>query len=439
MSKYLFVTGKLAVRALEKTLSALALDGGYRVEALGISVASLMTTEFIARHLTAVQEEVVVIPGLCKGPVELIEQACKCQVLKGPDDLKDLPLCFGLNKTAQVVTEPKLTILAEIVEAPRMTVAEILNRAAYYKANGAGIIDIGTDVYGDFSHLAEVVAALKAEGHTVSIDSLRPKDILTAVNAGADMVLSINSSNIQIAGDLDCILVTIPDEDRELDLLFGNVEKLLALKKNIVIDPILPPLMFGFTEGIVRYARVREQFPFVPMLMGCGNVTELTDADSTGMNAILVGMATELEIDYVLTTEFSPRTRGAVKEVDIARRLMHTARESGVVPKHLDDSLLTIKDPRTSSYTEAELREMQSLVTDRNYRIFTGDHDIYVFNAQTFLRHQDATSLFKQLTGTDPAHAFYLGRELYKAELALRLGKKYVQDSELRWGYLSRA
>jgi dihydropteroate synthase-like protein len=319
-----------------------------------------------------------------------------------------------------------------------MTMAEILNRAAYYKENGAGIIDIGTDVYGDFSHLGEVVVALRDAGYRVSIDSLSPKNILTAVNAGAEMVLSINSSNIEIAKDLDCTLVVIPDEDRDLQALFANVERLLALNKDVVIDPILPPLMFGFTEGIIRYAKVREQFPLVPVLMGIGNVTELTDADSTGINAVLVGIATELDIAYLLTTECGSRTRGAVEEVDIARRLMHTAKESAVIPKHLDDSLLTIKDPSLSSYTEAELREMQSLVRDSNYRIFTDDHNIHIFNAQTFISHHDATSLFKQLPVKDPAHAFYLGRELYKAELALRLGKKYVQDSDLRWGYLSK-
>jgi len=165
----------------------------------------------------------------------------------------------------------------------------------------------------------------------------------------------------------------------------------------------------------------------------------MTDADSTGINAILGGIATELGVEYVLTTESSPRTRGAVKELDLARRLMHIARESGVVPKHLDDSLLTIKDPWKSSYTEAELREMQSLVKDRNYRIFAGDGAIYIFEAHTFLRCPDAQSLFEQLPVPDPAHAFYLGRELYKAELALQLGKNYVQDSGLRWGYLSKA
>jgi dihydropteroate synthase-like protein len=197
--------------------------------------------------------------------------------------------------------------------------------------------------------------------------------------------------------------------------------------------------MFGFTEGVVRYANVRERFPSTPLLMGLGNVTELVEADTTGMNAVLVAIATELDVDYVLTTECGSRTRGAVKEIDIAKKLMHNAKESGVVPKHLDDSLLTVKDSRVTSYTDSELREMQVLVTDTNYRIFTAGEDVCIFNATTFLRGRDADTLFEQLTGLDPAHAFYLGRELYKAELALRLGKKYVQDSDLHWGYLSKA
>jgi dihydropteroate synthase-like protein len=233
--------------------------------------------------------------------------------------------------------------------------------------------------------------------------------------------------------------VLIPDDGGDLPTLLANAERLLALGKQVVIDPLLPPLLLGFTDGILRYAAVRKQFPNVPMLMGCGNVTELADADSTGLNAVLIALATELDIDYVLTTEASPRTRGAVKEIDRARRLMHAAKEWGVVPKHLDDSLLTIKDPATPSCTEAELREMQSLVTDANYRIFTAEGRICVFNAHRFICHPDAASVGNELALTDPAHAFYLGKELYKAELALRLGKKYVQDSELRWGYLSDA
>ncbi|MFP4558915.1 MAG: DUF4346 domain-containing protein, partial [Archaeoglobaceae archaeon] len=34
-------------------------------------------------------------------------------------------------------------------------------------------------------------------------------------------------------------------------------------------------------------------------------------------------------------------------------------------------------------------------------------------------------------------HAAYLGRELKKAEIALKLNKNYVQDSELNFGIYS--
>ncbi len=36
----------------------------------------------------------------------------------------------------------------------------------------------------------------------------------------------------------------------------------------------------------------------------------------------------------------------------------------------------------------------------------------------------------------DAAHAFYLGYEMAKAVTALTLGKNYVQDQALRWGFL---
>ena len=35
---------------------------------------------------------------------------------------------------------------------------------------------------------------------------------------------------------------------------------------------------------------------------------------------------------------------------------------------------------------------------------------------------------------TDAPHAFYLGAELMKAEIAWRLGKRYAQDEPLDWG-----
>jgi dihydropteroate synthase len=173
------------------------------------------------------------------------------------------------------------------------------------------------------------------------------------------------------------------------------------------------------------------------MLMGIGNITELTEADSTGVNALLIGFCQEIGIRNVLTTEVINWARGAVREVDAARRLMHYARRRGVVPKHIDDRLLTVRDARPKYWTEVELRALQARITDPNFRIHTTRDAICVFNNRVFVTGTEIQALFDQLGVADPAHAFYLGRELTKARLALLLGKTYIQEQPLRWGYLT--
>jgi dihydropteroate synthase len=174
--------------------------------------------------------------------------------------------------------------------------------------------------------------------------------------------------------------------------------------------------------------------------MGVGNVTELTDADSTGINALLTGVMSELQVRYVLTTEVASWARGSVRELDLARRLMYYARRRGVLPKDIDDGLLTIKDRRVDCPSEAELRQMQRMVTDPNFRIFADRAAIYAFNRDLFIKETDIHRIFDQVKaylGPEPiGHAFYLGRELMKARLAMLLGKKYIQEEDLKWGYL---
>jgi len=98
---------------------------------------------------------------------------------------------------------------------------------------------------------------------------------------------------------------------------------------------------------------------------------------------------------------------------------------------------VTVKDPVVLTYSEAELRELQRQVTDPNYRIFTDRETITVFNREQFVRGTDIQQLFDQLGVTDPSHAFYLGKELAKARLAIALGKTYRQEGQLAWGYLT--
>jgi hypothetical protein len=142
----------------------------------------------------------------------------------------------------------------------------------------------------------------------------------------------------------------------------------------------------------------------------------------------------------VLTTEVIPWARGAVREVDVARRLMHYAVTGHTIPKGVDDRLVTIKDPEILEFTEQELRALQADITDPNFRIFADHEAITVLNNERFIRTTDVTrigDLFAQLDVDDPTHAFYLGKELAKASLAVTLGKTYRQEGALSWGYLT--
>jgi 2-amino-4-hydroxy-6-hydroxymethyldihydropteridine diphosphokinase len=86
-------------------------------------------------------------------------------------------------------------------------------------------------------------------------------------------------------------------------------------------------------------------------------------------------------------------------------------------------------------YTEAQLRDMQSRLTDSNIRIFTDGMRIYVFNDKLFVSggsdDKELRQMFRQLQIDNPSHAFYLGRELYKAAVSIRLKIPYHQDREL--------
>ncbi len=437
MPRCLFVTGRLAAQSLKDTLEKISPAIDHEIALLPISVAALMDVSFIAKHLESNRGcDKVMIPGLCKGDLNIIADRLGVEVIRGPKSLKDIPARFGAIRELEGYGAHRLKIFAEIVDAYRLSTEEILARAAYFKDSGADIIDLGCPVDGGFPGIDGAVRALKTRGFQVSVDSFNEDDILNADAAGVDFALSLNSRNMELARRLKCKVVVIPDFDQGMESLERNIARLDAWNVAYIIDPILNPISFGFTESIGNYIKIRRDHPKAEMLMGLGNLTELTDADSTGITAVMAGVMTELRIEYVLTTEAISWTRGAVRELDIARRLMYYACRNKVLPKHLDDGLLTIKDPPFEIYREEELRAMQAEIRDRNYRIFADHNFIYVFNNKMFIKDASIRAIYDQLDIENAAHAFYLGRELQKALLAIRLGKKYVQEEELRWGYL---
>jgi len=361
-------------------------------------------------------------------------------VEKGPKDLREIPAHFGRVSASRDYGDYDIEILAEINNAPRLSRRELRAAADAFRTAGADIIDIGCTPGRPFPELADVVRELVGAGMRVSVDSFDPAEIRTAVGAGAELVLSVNRSNLDVIPDLagsGARVVVLPDLGGPLDSLDPVLDAAAAAGVPFLIDPILEPIGHGFMASLERYAETRRRYPDAEMLMGIGNLTELTAADSTGVNALLIAICQELGIRSVLTTEVIPWARGAVREIDVARRLMHYAVSGKTIPKNVDDRLVTVKDPSVLAYSETELRALQAAITDPNYRIFADRDAITVFNHERFVRGTNIQDIFAQLDVHEPTHAFYLGKELARASLAMTLGKTYRQEGALSWGYMT--
>ena len=93
----LFLTGKLAEKSLHRVLESMQpTEFTYEVKQLGVSVAALMTTKLIEKRLTDTgNANKMVLPGRCRGDIEILSKALKIPVERGPEELKDLPAYFG--------------------------------------------------------------------------------------------------------------------------------------------------------------------------------------------------------------------------------------------------------------------------------------------------------------------------------------------------------
>jgi len=437
--RFLFVTGKLAAPALQATLDRTELPFGYDVAVMKITVAALMTTEWIARRLEVPEAATrIMIPGLCQGEIDVLAERFGIPVEKGPADLKQLPSWFGQADARASYGPRDVRVFAEINNVPRLSRDRILELAGSYRDAGADVIDLGLSL--DRRWLDEgpaIIAELRERGFALSIDTMDAEEIRMADAAGVDYVLSLNGSNRDLAERLRATPVLIPDTPEDLDSLDATIAHVEGLGKPFLVDPIIEPIGAGFAASLGRYLEVRRRHPDVEMFMGIGNLTELTEADTTGVTAMLIGFCQELGIRNVLTTEVIDWARGAVQEAVIAAELMHFALERGTPPKHIDGRLVTVKDDEFRPYAEAELRELQAQVTDPNYRIFVDADAIYVFDADRFVKGTDLNQIFDQLGVDEATHAFYLGKELMKATIARGLRKNYRQESPLDWGYLT--
>ncbi len=436
----LFLTGKLAEKRLHQVLEEMQpTEFSYSVVQLGLKVAALMTGEMIQRRLKdTMGADKVILPGRCRGDLDALTNTFGIPFERGPDELKDLPAYFGKIAKQPDLSLYDLNIFAEITDAPHMSIDAILTQAKYYRGEGADVIDIGCLPDTPFPHLEASIQALKSEDFQVSIDSLNPDDLLRGGKAGADFMLSLSESTLWIADQVSAEPILIPETHGDLASLTRAMQAMDKKARSYYVDPILDPIHFGFTESIQRYYQVRQQHPQAKLLMGIGNITELTHADTVGINTVLLGICSELEITAILATQVSRHACTAIREADRARRIMYAANAMQSLPKHIDDSLMALHDTSPYPYNHDEIVELAAEIRDPSYRIQTTEKGIHIYNRDGLITADDPFDLFPKLDlNDDCGHAFYLGVQLARAQVAQQLKKRFVQDELLNWGCIA--
>ncbi len=481
---------------------------------LPVSVAAFLSPEIIAKQLKSKisrDYDLILIPGLVRGDTSLIEDEIKIPTFKGPKYASDIPMILnnlevplskiypadhifkksGIEEYQRFVSQLEKTIventrnfkigrgikpiyvglnfppriLAEIVDAPKLTLEKILSIAKYFIESGASMIDVGAVLGEDNSNkLGEIVSLIKEKFSVpVSIDSLLPSEIEAGVEAGADPILSLDYGNInelkQITKDVAVVLLPTNVKEGYLPKTAQErVESLLGLYKvaerfgfeKIIADPLLEsPINPGLAKSLASYYFFRQSNESVPMMFGVGNVTEFMDVDSVGVNGLLASLAVELGVSILLTTEHSVKTRRSVYELARTVIMAFLAYKKEKPLKDLGLSLF--KSKSKIEYVEPSIEKVEIIETDIAEESYTSDPEgyfkiwvnheegqIYILfkssrsDRELMFRGLSAESLGKRIISLGLIsrldHALYLGRELSKAETCLLLGKSYVQD-----------
>ena len=440
--RLVFLTGRLARPRLEKLLTGLGeTDFAWHIIDVGVKIAALMTEEIIKRRVTLPEgASRVVLPGRFRGELERLAAHFGVPFIRGPDELADLPAFLGRAGEPPDLSRHQLRIFAEIVDAPALSIDALVERGKTLASAGADVIDLGCLPDTPFPHLAEAVQALKALGLRVSADSASVEELKIAAAAGADYLLSLTEHTLSLANDYPAVPVLVPSIPGDLASLDRAIEAADKAGIRFIADPVLDPIHFGFAMSLHRFIETRRRWPDIELLMGTGNLTELTDADSAGVTATLLGICSELVIGNVLIVNVSPHTCRTVEEHDLARRIMFAAKSDGALPRDYDSGLLQVHDRKPFTASLEEIEALARDVRDTNFRITTAPDGVHIFNSRGHFVARDAFELFPKLgVETDGAHAFYLGAELMKAEIAWRLRKRYAQDEPLSWGVAAPA
>ena len=515
--KVLLITGALA----EDTVKRYAKESSIETETLSlkIAVAAFLTPQTIADALKTkklTDFNMVLVPGLARGDTSLISKATGVPAFKGPRYAADLPtvldsLCeVQLSTTVsaddllreklqqQAIQEIEKTeknreellkkpssmligdlavgkdfpmrVLAEIVDAALMDKESIQRTAKRFVEVGAHIIDVGMVAGESQPEKAQRIVewVKQVVDVPVSIDTLDPAEIKAAVQAGAELVLSGDAGNIEEIAPFasKVAVVIIPTNQRQGYFPKNAQDRVKYLEETItkakkfgisrcLADLILEPT--DILESFIAFKDFAKRNPDVPLFVGVSNVTELMDADSVGVNALLARLSQEVDASILLATEKSDKTKGTVGEEVAAAKMMFLAKKRDSVPKDLGIDLLILKDKRNREEpydkkleaggklvaaeqlepTVLDAEGMFKIAIDRSEGMLVAVHftSIEMNKPINVVKGKTAEIVYTKIMAlglvTQLDHAAYLGSELAKAEIALRTGKEYIQDGVL--------
>jgi len=338
-------------------------------------------------------------------------------------------------RNAKIGGGSRIKVLAEVMDAHRCD--NIRSVVEHYISSGADIVDLGFGFDATPDDVSRVFSQLEDIDHPLAVDSQNP-DLIRAALVRADIVLSLQETNIPKAGawvaDAGAAAVIVPGN--------STLKKNLAMAKRagiecLIADPLLQPVGSGLITSLENFKDAG-----YPLFFGAGNVAELIDADSVGVNALLAGMAYETGASIIFTSEHSDKTCGSIREMRRATEMMSLCSDRPY-PKDLGIDLLVLKEkrrrrePPLEYVTITPAKKMPGEITydpKGNFRIgIEGDQIVAVIHGKAVQGKHWEDVFYSILSHGEVSlldHAAYLGKELYKAELAIRFGRSFEQDGE---------
>src|SRR5665648_781965 len=435
----LIVTGKKAQPTVQEAIERVSHKLAYTpiLKILDLEVAAFITPKRLERIMEGSDEtfDLILIPGLITADFSSIEKQYNTSVRLGPKNARDLdmilpqlpdaklsktiPACvlllqahehearetlrqfesvagsaFSL-KNRKIGKNSLMKVVSEIVDATQMDDKTLTERIQYLESQGCDVIDLGCSLDATPAQVTHTVSITKAitiaiakskPSNTalipISIDTLHPELIIAALDAGVDLVLSISSDNVDAVAPTiakkNAATVVIYEQDKGFDIFMDTIARARSYGiDKIIADPVFDPIGQGLVESIARYSHFRQIDKNTPLFLGAGNVTELIDADSVGVNALCAGIASELGVHILFTTEASTKTQGSTKELTRAAAMMKLAKMRDSPPKDMGIDLLVIKEKRGRD---------DMVLPDEKTRAAGEDADLIIPVSYTYLR-----------------------------------------------------